>query len=379
MDPSVTASFRSLPAPSFSGDHAKGVTAHGQQEAFFHLALHQSKRVADLCAYFEKRRVQSLFLGANINGFEFQSPGWNVTTVGTDFFLGADGISVAARKEELEGSIVILNNNDVARLGHGPVWSDFQALHDKTLFILWDWDNHHWLEHSVFCAAHSDLYVPAQHENLYLLSRYNWAIAGPVYAASVQWSRRFLTEHTGYLLGTHRSNAPLGRHVLYPAYPFRNSVVNTLSGHYPSIGFSLQNFHVRTPEDRLQEWSAHKLHWIMPVLNDIAIRIFDALITGGIPIVPASLQSLAPVNTFPREHVVFFPPEAILHPEDLVQTALARFDEGGLDQLLARHRFALEQHHGSSRIIEILGYAQDRFGFVQPSPESAQAPPKAGA
>ncbi len=379
MDPSVTTSFRSLPAPSFPGEHAKSVTAHGQQEAYFHMALHQSRRAAQLQAYFEKRSVQRLFVGANINGFEFQSQGWEVTTVETDFFLGANGNSAATRREVLDGAIVLLNNNDVARLGHGPVWSDFQAIHDKTLFILWDWDNHHWLEHSVFCATHSDLYVPAQHENLYLLSRYNWAIAGPVYAASVQWSRRFLTEHTGYLLGIQRSDAPLGRHVLYPAYPFRNSVVNTLSSHYPSIGFSLQNFHVRTPEDRLQEWSSHKLHWIMPVLNDIAIRIFDALITGGIPIVPASLQSLAPVNTFPREHVVFFPPEAILHPEDLVNAALARFDQGGLDQLLARHRFALEHHHGSSRITEILRYAQDRFGFVQPAARTAQAPPNTGA
>jgi hypothetical protein len=367
MDPSVTACFRSLPNPSFPGSHAKELTSHGQQEAFFHLAFHQRKRAAELHAYFEKRRVQKLFLGANINGFEFQSSGWDVTTVGTDFFVGTDENSETVRRAELEGAIVLLNNNDLARLGHGSVWSDFQALHDKTLFILWDWDNHHWLEHSVFCAAHTDLYVPAQHENLYLLSRYNWAIAGPVYAASVQWSRRFLTEHAGYLLGTQRSNAPLGRHVLYPAYPFRNSVVNTLSGHYPSIGFSLQNFHVRTPEDRLQEWSAHKLHWIMPVLNDIAIRIFDALITGGIPIVPASLQSLAPVNTFPREHVVFFPPEAILHPENLVNSALTRFDDGGQDQLLARHRFALEHHHGSLRIAEILKIAEARFGFLQPS------------
>lgn len=366
MDPSISAVFRSLPSPEFPVELSKNVVAHGQQEAFFHLARLQSARAHKLRAVFEGRVVRRLFIGASINRFEFQVPGWEVTTVGTEFFGVSDGVALTGRREELDGAIVLLNNNDVARFGHGTLWSDFQALHDKTLFVIWDWDNHHWLDHSVFCAAHSDLYVPAQHENLYLLTRYNWATAGPVYAASLQWSRRFLTEQTGFLISAQRSNIPLGRHVFYGPFSFRNSVVHTLSASYPSIGFSTQSFAAQTPEARLQEWSAHKLHWIMPVLNDTAIRSFDALITGGIPILPASLRSLAPFCHFPREYVVFFPPEAVLEPEELIRSALSRFDEGGTDQIIARHRFALEHHHGASRVAEILKIAGDRFGFLQP-------------
>jgi hypothetical protein len=367
MDISISASFRSLPNPSFPREHAKSCGEHGQQEVFFHLAQRQSARQAALCTYFGQRTVRRLFVGKNINGFEHEAPGWEVETVESGFFLGPDGVSAALRPEELDGAVVILNNNDVARLGHGPVWSDFQALHPKTLFIVWDWDNHHWLEHSVFCAAYSDLYVPAHHENLYLLSRYNWSIAGPVYAACVQWPRRFLAEQTGFLLSAPRAEAPLGRHVLYPSFTFRNSVVNTLSSHYPSIGFTTQNYHFRSPEDRLREWTAHKVHWIMPVLNDVPIRIFDALITGGIPIVPASLQMLGPFNAFPRDYLVFFRPESVFQPEALVAKALELFNRGGVDKLLERHRFALDHHHGSARLAEILGYAQQRFGFVQPT------------
>jgi hypothetical protein len=367
MDRSISSAFQSVPNPSFPADHAKNLTTHGQQEALFHLARHQSARVKQLRTYFGKKNVSKLFIGTNINGFDMRSPGWEVTTVGADFFLSGNGPAAARPREDLEGAIVLLNNNDLARLGHGPVWSDFQALHDKTLFILWDWDNHHWLEHSVFCAAHCDLYVPAHQENLYLLSRYNWAIAGPVPTASVQWSRRFLVENTVHLLNGARSNMPLGMHVPYANFTFRNSVVQTLSSQYPSIGFSTQNFHLRTSSDRLQEWASHKLHWIMPVLNDVPIRIFDALITGGIPIVPASLQSLTPINSLPREHVLFFSPEAVLHPEALVTEAVARFDRGGPDQLLARHRYALDCHHGTARIAEILKHAKDRFGFVTPN------------
>jgi hypothetical protein len=365
MDHSITNSFRNLPEPTFPVENAKGITAHGQLEPYFHLALTQGARAAKLSGYFRQRNVRKLYLGANINGFDFQSPHWEVQTVGADFFRGSDGFSPADRRGELDGAIVLLNNNDLAKLGHGPTWSDFHALHDKTLFVVWDWDNHHWIEHSVFCAAHCDLYVPAHHENLYLMSRYNWSVAGPVYTASVQWSRRFLTDRTEFLLSVPRSDAPLGKHVLYPFFPFRNSVVQTLSSHYPSIGFTQQNYHSCTPEDRIGEWAGHKLHWIMPVLNDVPIRIFDALITGGLPIVPASLQSLAPFSTFPREHILFFPPEAILQPQKLVTEALARFDDGGLDQMMARHRFALDHHHGSARVHEILGHAKDRYGFTQ--------------
>lgn len=79
-----------------------------------------------------------------------------------------------------------------------------------------------------------------------------------------------------------------------------NRVISTLSRAFSSIGFSIESFHGRSKEDRLQEWCSHKRHWIMPVLNDVPIRIFDALLTGGSPTVPESMRSLPSVNKIPE-------------------------------------------------------------------------------
>lgn len=119
MDRSISSTFQSVSNPSFPLDHAKSLNAHGQQEALFHLARHQSARAEQLRAYFRKKNVNKLFIGTNINGFDMQSPGWEVTTVGADFFLSGNDTAAAIPRANLEGAIVLLNNNDLARLVAG--------------------------------------------------------------------------------------------------------------------------------------------------------------------------------------------------------------------------------------------------------------------
>lgn len=255
-----------------------------------------------------------------------------------------------------------MNNNDVAQSGMQH-YAEVYSTCNKTIFVAWDFDNHHWLELSTFLAAHSDLYLPAHHENLYLLSRYNWLTAGPVYASTIQWSRKFLTDHLAEMLTAERSDAPLGKHIHYPAFRFRAQVISTLNQYYPSIGFSDSTFHDRTTEDRLNEWYSHKSHWIVPVLNDVPIRIFDALVTGGIPIVPESLCFLPPVNEISRDHILFYGPQDIIDPRKIVAKATKLFDAGGVDKMVERHVYALNHHHSSTKILQILKYVNEAFAL----------------
>ena len=330
-----------------------------QSDLFFHMAAMKNSRVHALKAHFSDKGFRRVILGANISGFGCQIPGCDVAYLDKGFFAEADEAVRARKRALLEGAIVIINNNDVGQ--HQAEYADFYTRCDKTIFIAWDWDNHHWLDLSTFLAAHSDIYAPAHHENLYLLSRYNWATLGPVYCATVQWSRRFLADNVANLVMTQRSNAPLGKHIPYAPFTYRNRVVSTLSQHYPSIGFSDRNFHVRTPDERLQEWYSHKVHWIAPVLNDVAIRIFDALSTGGIPVVPASMQFLPPIRDISREHIVFSTPDDIVNPKPLIERAVAMFDAGGADGIVARHRYALDHHHGDQRVADIVRAVKELF------------------
>lgn len=355
--------YAGLPDPGLPARQANEYVQFAQDEAFFHLAVAKDARLAQLRAHFAETGVRKVFLSANLAGFGCSVPGADVEILAKDFFSKQDPARFQAKKSQLESCVVIVNNNDV---GTGESRAEYAALFGEctaSCFVAWDWDNHHWLELSPFLAAHSDIYAPAHHENLFLLSRYNWLIAGPVYCSTVQWSRAFLAEHLQEILLAERSDAPLGMHIPYAQFKFRIQVITTLNKRYSSVGFTTRAFHERTPEDRLVEWCAHKTHWIAPVLNDVPIRIFDALLTGGIPITPISLRFLPPVHAIPRDYIVFYSPVDIVHPDAVVDQANKLFDAGGEAGIMARQRYALQYHHGDVSVQQMLGCAAEALGI----------------
>ena len=363
MQRSVTETLLSIPDQGYPVTLSTQLKQHAQQDGFFHLALNKSQRTQALARHLGGQAPQRLFIGANMSGFDYAHPAFEVSRLAPGFFSQGDAAAQAAKREQLDGAIVIVNNNDVGRDNGAPFYADFFSRCERTIFAVWDWDNHHWLDNSSFAAAHADVYAPAHHENLYLLTRYNPSTLGPVYCATVQWSKAFLADHIGDIIGTERTDQPLGMHVPYGSFTYRNRVVTTLSQHFPKVGFSSHSFHHRTAEDRLLEWCQHKLHWIVPVLNDVPIRLFDALITGGIPLVPESMRYLPPVRDIDRRHIAFYGPEDIVNPGPLVQRALRLFDEGGLEGMVARHRHALAHHHGQDRVDDILAGIAEKFEF----------------
>jgi hypothetical protein len=365
MDTTITRLFLGLPEATLPARHARELGSFGQHEALFHLAAAKSRRLARLQEHFAAAPPRRLLLGPRIVDLDPELPGWTVERLDKGFFDAPPGPEFESRAARLDGAVVIVNNNDIGGTGGDsvPAYCDFYARCERTLFVGWDWDNHHWLDRSTLLAAHSDLYAPGHEENLYLLTRYNACTVGPVYCATVQWSRRFLAAQLPAILQQPRSDAPLGMHIPYGNFVYRNRVVGTLNKHYASVGFSDPTFHARSAAERLQEWASHKAHWIVPVLNDVPIRIFDALATGGVPLLPQSLRHLAPARDIGPGHIVFYGPQDIIEPQAVVAQANALFDRGGADGIAARHRLALEQHHGNARIAQMLGFAAAQFGW----------------
>jgi hypothetical protein len=355
--------YASLPDRAMPSRQIAELMEVAQSTSFFYLAAAKDARIAALKAHFARTGLRKVYLCAHLSGFDCSVEGFDIGVLQPTFFQEPDPHLRKANKLLLEGCIVIINSSVVGRVAPHAEFAEFFEDCTSTCFVAWDHDNHHWLEVSTFMAAHSDIYVPAHHENLYLLSRFNWLIAGPIYASTFQWSRKYLTDQLPQILLAERSDAPLGMHVGYTQFTFRRSVIASLNQYYPSIGFSGQDFHARTSGDRLVEWSSHKTHWIAPVLNDVPIRIFDALITGGIPIVPSSLRLLPPVNAIPHEHIVFASPADIVNPVALVAHANALFDKAGRDGMVARHRFALQHHHGNTSIEAMLRIAMTVLGL----------------
>lgn len=358
--------YAGLPDHDFPARQAREYMAFGQNEGFFHLAVAKDMRIQTLREHFARTGLRKVYLSANLAGFECAIEGIDVEVLEKNFFQEADPARRLAKKVQLGGSIVIINNNDAGSAESREAYASFFMECEATFFVAWDWDNHHWLELSPFLAAYSDCYAPAHHENLYLLSRYNWRIAGPIYCSSVQWPRKFLEAHLPEMLNAERIDAPLGMHIPYSTFSFRMQMITTLNQYYPSIGFSSHAFHGRTPADRMREWCSHKTHWIAPVLNDVPIRIFDALVTGGIPIVPESLRFLPPVNRIPREFIAFYSATDIVQPQDCVARANGLFDAGGREGMVARHKLALQHYHGDTSVRRMLGYAAEVLDIQVP-------------
>jgi hypothetical protein len=360
----ITEIFAAMPQRATMNEQVGAYRDYTQAEVFFHLAREKAQRVEQLRQRFAGRRIGKLFVGNNLVPAGFQLPGVETVALEKNHFERAMKGELQDMVAAMAGNIVLINNNDLAVGESAPGYVRLFASSPDTIFLGWDYDNHHWMESSLALAAHTDLYFPAHNENMYLLSKVNALTAGPIPCACVQWTPQFLADNLGAMLARQRSDEPLGMHFFYQQFAFRNQTVVTLNQKYKQIGFAERSFQAKTPADRLAEWMDHKAHWIIPVLNDIPIRLFDALASGGIPIIPESLRFLAPVSGLPRDSVVFYGPDDIFHPHKIVEKALRLFDEGGQAGIAARHRHALAHHHGADRLRRMIAMAQERLEFA---------------
>jgi hypothetical protein len=264
--------------------------------------------------------------------------------------------------EKFENSIVILSNNNIMVDNSLDKFIRVYFNSPTSIFAIWDFDNHHWFALSGMLAALSDLYVPTHSDNLEPLSRYNNIMAGPVSSGVIQWPKEFLEEHLKIITDTERSNEPLGTHIEYPQFPLRMKNLKTLHRTLPSVKLVDGSYHSREMLDRFTEWCSHKSHWIVPVLNDAPIRIYDALITGGIPIVPRSLKYHRDVINL-WDHIVFYDYEDIQAPMEITMKANQKFDKLGPKGVLDRHRLICYNHHVDNRVETILKAIEDEYSI----------------
>jgi len=268
--------------------------------------------------------------------------------------LTTRSFDAAEHPDGIENSIVLINNNDLTDPVEGRAYVDVFLRSPTSVFVGWDFDNHHWIGRSAELAAWTDVYVPAHAANLFLLSRFNTSVTKPVACGVMQWTREFLTAQQSTILHTMRSEYPLGQHVEYADFQRRNQIVKALSRYYPHVRLTTQLYQSQSPLSRLAQWSGHACHWIVPVLGDCPIRLFDALATGGIPIAPRSLIEVSEVREV-AEHIVFYDEIDIDYPHEVVFEANRRFRARGVAGILERHRTAVARHHVDARIQQILG------------------------
>ena len=130
---------------------------------------------------------------------------------------------------DIQNSVIVLSNNNVMTENTIQKYVTYFVNNPTNIYVIWDFDNHHWFALSGMLAATSDLYIPTHGDNIEPLSRYNNIIAGPIGSGVIQWPKEFLEEHNNIIMNIDRSNDPLGTHIEYPQFPLRQKNLTILN------------------------------------------------------------------------------------------------------------------------------------------------------
>lgn len=250
--------------------------------------------------------------------------------------------SCLSSPSEFAHSVAILTNNNISSAHRERLWVALTSL-PSTVFIGHDFDNHHWTLMSLFTALLSDVYCPAHWGDYSLTSRFNGQVSPNIPCGSLQWSSQFIRDHVDLIFNTPRVDDPLGAHIFYPTHRYRNQVVATLSKSWPNIRFTTQEFHARSMQSKFEEWVRHKLHFIIPVRNDLPIRFFDSLLTGGIPIVPTPLVGYLDQLGIPGDLYITYSESDVLDATHLVARGVEKFNAEGLSGITQRHNYSRDR------------------------------------
>jgi len=285
------------------------------------------------------QNLMSIYLGNKVFSNYSIRPGDDVSFINIS----------ALKNNRFNNSVFILSNNDISDESSFMIVSEVKKNSSNLQILIWDFDNHHSLDNSMRLLYLSDFYFAAHAHNFEFLRRASSSYFGILPAAVIQWSKDFLLRSMNSLLSLPRSNELFGSHVYYPTFSGRNEIIGSVSKNFPRVGFSTLTYHNRSHEDRFAEWCHYKVHLIVPVDNDLPIRLLDALVTGGIPLVPIKMKSL--LHSLSLDRFVVFYDEIdldLLHLK--VNLAIIKFDQAGPEGMLERFNYVLDRHHIDSRI-----------------------------
>lgn len=338
------------------------LVAAAEEQNFFPIAYYKDQ---------ERLRKREFF---SVNGFSKAIVVTNPSNYGNvssvikgqeiETILDADLSSIyqdsAVCRNRLEGAIVIMTNNNVAKIDPIKLATIIEAT-PNTLYVIHDFDNHHWHEQSIKCALLADVYAPAHLSDFNLASRINPVVISCIPGGTIQWSKDFLLRHFPEMLKNERKTMPLGMHSYYAKFKYRNSVLATVNKQFQTVGWLQKDFHGRTDIGRWSEWIDFPVHWIAPVYNDLPLRFFDSLISGGMPLVPTGIKPYLNILGLPESFYVCYTPADLINVADFIESAICTFDKLGEEARLKRYTLTLESFHVDEIIYKLYSRARDEY------------------
>jgi tetratricopeptide (TPR) repeat protein len=226
----------------------------------------------------------------------------------------------------------------------------------------WTWDNHHDVHRNYRCAENVDVLVPGHaFAGEYLRStRYLMGESRPL--CVTQWTAGEAKRFFHAFGRGERRDSLSGGFVRYGFADKRNGLVEELQrAGVEGVGFieedALETYFGVSPGERFAQWAAHKTSLCVPLSGDLSQRLFDALLTGQVPLVPPDLHDLdavVPPALQKRLPIVRFEEYSAAAVREAHRAALELFDRDGPAGARRRHRYALANHMFKTRIASVL-------------------------
>jgi|GEM_PF-2197676 len=214
----------------------------------------------------------------------------------------------------------------------------------------WFWDNHHHVFDNYSIGKDLDVSIASHGFAQSYLRSPHQILAEPAPLCVTQWTDAESVEFFARHGMKKRSDSLYGGFVRYGIAEKRNRLIESLiAAGSDDIYFleedKLAPYFGMSPEERFADWTARKVSLCLPLADDLSQRLFDALLSGQIPIVPNDMHDLDGVIPSKLQHelpIVRFS----RYTADAVNTAhskaLEAFARGGIVGIRRRHRFAMD-------------------------------------
>ena len=234
-----------------------------------------------------------------------------------------------------------------------------RARHMADFVAVWTWDNHHSRRRNLQIAALGDLVVPGHNFCASYLTSPHTILGSHVPLATNQWGRARAAALFGQFRDAPRDDALHGSFTGWRIIPDRAVLVRACMDAIPGHALRVlgsegrRAYFARDPADRWRDWSQYKVGLVLPFNNDLSTRLFDALLTGQVPLLPdwcEDIDAVIPVELQRTLPIVRFGTASAAAIEAAWREGLRRYDADGAAGAERRHRFALENHHIGLRL-----------------------------
>jgi len=232
------------------------------------------------------------------------------------------------------------------------------------VLVAWTWDNHIDPYSNLRFSALSDIILPT-HKYCADLLKTPHAVVGENFPhCTCQWSRPLAAKLLEASISNSRSDSLYGGYVSWPIGQ-RNTLLRSLKGELPLNAITLigpatrESYFRMSSEDKFKQWASYKVSVAIPLMNDLSMRVFDALIAGQVPLVPEScydLDAVIPAEIQASLPIIRFEEMSVSAIAKAWHTAVRRYDELGTEGVYKRHAFARDYHHISVRLGQIARY-----------------------